>query len=506
MVKLENILFATDFSKSADNVLQYATSLAASAQLAREVLDGQPGARDRYLGLLRAGGSQYPYDLLKRAGVDLASPAPYRALEAQMNWAMDEIEKIAKGKLPAEATGKFIAAPFHASDGKAWPDGKNIAFAHWGGGGGENVQQLRADARTQAEQALALAPNLAEAHLAIGYSDYYGHGDYAGALSAFAAALKVRPNDGGALAAQGYVLRRQGRFEAAIAALQQALARDPRSPGVLVQIAISYWHQRKYDETQVWAQRALDVDPKHVSACQIINKVYLKIGNIDRFAAWTVSQAIAWALPEERVAVLKRVTADMQQVYATGGLSGVRRFMVDQITNPQLDFDVLLKMAFFRAVLYGAGGRLNEAFDCLDQAIASRDPALVHLAVAPEWDSMRGDHGRGAGQPDERRANRLRDPLVQFVGNDAADVICLEDLRVLAHFGFPPLSPPEGTCPPHAPQGGLTPCTGNEPTGQPHPPGRSSGPPQPGPSAGGPASGHEGGWPRSSGDERRTRR
>ena len=88
---------------------------------------------------------------------------------------------------------------------------------------------------------------------------------------------------------------------------------------------------------------------------------------------------------------MKQVTADMQQVYATAGLSGVRRFMVDQITNPQLDFDVLLKMAYFRAVLYGAAGRLDEAFDCLDQAIACRDPALVHLAVAPDWDSLRDD-------------------------------------------------------------------------------------------------------------------
>jgi oligoendopeptidase F len=75
-------------------VYQYATSLAASTQLAREVMDGKPGAKDRYLGLLKAGGSRYPYELLKDAGVDLASPAPYRALEAQMNWAMDEIEKI----------------------------------------------------------------------------------------------------------------------------------------------------------------------------------------------------------------------------------------------------------------------------------------------------------------------------------------------------------------------------------------------------------------------------
>ena len=49
--------------------------------LARDVIDGKPGARDRYLGLLKAGGSRYPYELLKEAGVDLATPAPYRALE-----------------------------------------------------------------------------------------------------------------------------------------------------------------------------------------------------------------------------------------------------------------------------------------------------------------------------------------------------------------------------------------------------------------------------------------
>ena len=83
-------------------VYQYATSLAASTQLAAEVLDGKPGARDRYLGLLKSGGSRYPYELLKEAGVDLASPAPYRALEAQMNWAMDEIEKIV-ARRPAAA-------------------------------------------------------------------------------------------------------------------------------------------------------------------------------------------------------------------------------------------------------------------------------------------------------------------------------------------------------------------------------------------------------------------
>ena len=75
-------------------VFQYATSIAASSLFAERVLKGEPGARERYLALLSAGGSDYPYELVKRAGVDLASPAPYRAVIARMDRIMDQIETI----------------------------------------------------------------------------------------------------------------------------------------------------------------------------------------------------------------------------------------------------------------------------------------------------------------------------------------------------------------------------------------------------------------------------
>jgi oligoendopeptidase F len=75
-------------------VFQYATSIAASSLLADAVLAGEPGAAQRVLDLLRAGGSADPYDLVKSAGVDLAGEAPYRALVARMNRLMDEIEAI----------------------------------------------------------------------------------------------------------------------------------------------------------------------------------------------------------------------------------------------------------------------------------------------------------------------------------------------------------------------------------------------------------------------------
>ena len=75
-------------------VFQYATSIAAASQIAATLVKGEAGARERYLRLLSAGGSDYPYELVKAAGVDLATPAPYQALAARMNRIMDEIEAI----------------------------------------------------------------------------------------------------------------------------------------------------------------------------------------------------------------------------------------------------------------------------------------------------------------------------------------------------------------------------------------------------------------------------
>jgi oligoendopeptidase F len=75
-------------------VFQYATSIAASSLFAESILKNEPGARERYLKLLSAGSSDYPYELVKAAGVDLASPAPYQAVAARMNRIMDEIEAI----------------------------------------------------------------------------------------------------------------------------------------------------------------------------------------------------------------------------------------------------------------------------------------------------------------------------------------------------------------------------------------------------------------------------
>ncbi len=79
-------------------VFQYATSIAGGTMFADRLLTGdeasRTAARRDYLAVLSAGGSDYAYDLLRNAGIDLATDAPYDALISRMDRVMDEIETI----------------------------------------------------------------------------------------------------------------------------------------------------------------------------------------------------------------------------------------------------------------------------------------------------------------------------------------------------------------------------------------------------------------------------
>ncbi len=75
-------------------VYQYATSYTASSALAEQILGGDGEARERYLRLLGAGGSDYPIDLLKAAGVDMATSVPFELAMRRMNRILDAVERM----------------------------------------------------------------------------------------------------------------------------------------------------------------------------------------------------------------------------------------------------------------------------------------------------------------------------------------------------------------------------------------------------------------------------
>ena len=173
----------------------------------------------------------------------------------------------------------------------------------WFGGGGESVKELNAQALADAQRASALAPELPASQLALGYSEYWGRGDYASALNAFAAALKLRPNDADTLAARSYVERRQGRFDAAIASLQQALALDPRNSSFAFELGTTYAMANRYADADTWYQRALALDPDNRNAkSNYALNIVLQSGDVAR--ALAAAQGDAPVLQIQRVSLL----------------------------------------------------------------------------------------------------------------------------------------------------------------------------------------------------------
>lgn len=80
--------FYTDFY-----VYQYATGYAAASAFAKSILDGKENAVEKYKGFLKAGGSDYPIDILKNAGVDMTTDEPIKATIKRFNELLDMLDK-----------------------------------------------------------------------------------------------------------------------------------------------------------------------------------------------------------------------------------------------------------------------------------------------------------------------------------------------------------------------------------------------------------------------------
>jgi oligoendopeptidase F len=75
-------------------VYQYATGISGAYALSGRILRGEPGAVDDYLGFLKSGGSMYPLDVLKKAGVDLTTPKPVEETFTVMESNIDRLEEL----------------------------------------------------------------------------------------------------------------------------------------------------------------------------------------------------------------------------------------------------------------------------------------------------------------------------------------------------------------------------------------------------------------------------
>jgi len=75
-------------------VYKYATGLSAAVALSQRVLNNESGAVEKYLGFLKSGGSKFPLETLRNAGVDMATPEPIKSTSALFEKRLSELEAL----------------------------------------------------------------------------------------------------------------------------------------------------------------------------------------------------------------------------------------------------------------------------------------------------------------------------------------------------------------------------------------------------------------------------
>jgi TolB-like protein/Tfp pilus assembly protein PilF len=126
-----------------------------------------------------------------------------------------------------------------------------------------------------AEQALALAPNLPEARMALGNFYYYGKREYENALGEYRRVLELRPNDIHAQEQVAFIYRRQGQWQLALSEMAKCEGRDPRNVTLIGNIGTTYLNLRMWKDAIRVGSRALALDPNNVVGMRAVFCAYV---------------------------------------------------------------------------------------------------------------------------------------------------------------------------------------------------------------------------------------
>ncbi|GAH54424.1 unnamed protein product, partial [marine sediment metagenome] len=125
----------------------------------------------------------------------------------------------------------------------------------------DRSEERLAMAKEAVDRAFQLNPNLPEVYIALGWYHYHGYLDYDRALEQFAIARKSQPNNSNILGGIGFVQRRQGKFEQALANIKRACELDPRSGKLAEEVGETYMLLRNYPEAERYFNRAISLSP-----------------------------------------------------------------------------------------------------------------------------------------------------------------------------------------------------------------------------------------------------
>jgi TolB-like protein/Tfp pilus assembly protein PilF len=126
-------------------------------------------------------------------------------------------------------------------------------------------------AQASVQRALALAPDLGEAHLAQALVYYHGKRDYSRAFQELALANRTLPNSAEVYSLAGSIARRQGHWDDALRNLEKAFELDPRNPQIVNSLCVVYDLLRRYDDEGAVFDRAAVANPATRNYSQMVH-------------------------------------------------------------------------------------------------------------------------------------------------------------------------------------------------------------------------------------------
>ena len=130
----------------------------------------------------------------------------------------------------------------------------------------EPTDAWKTKARTEAETALRLQPNLAEAHFAFGQCIYWMEKDYERALEQFEIASRLSPSSGDTDRLIAAIKRRQGKWEEALEAYERVAKLDPQKPNTVRELVFTNTSMRRWPEAARWGERMRAMAPASLVA------------------------------------------------------------------------------------------------------------------------------------------------------------------------------------------------------------------------------------------------
>ena len=237
----------------------------------------------------------------------------------------------------------------------------------------EAVRDTFDKGQADARKALALAPNLAEGHLALARFLYLGTLDFTGAMQEYERAMALAPGNARVVRLYGGFLGKMGRTDAGLAAGRRAIVLDPLAPDTHEALGASLFFARRYEQAVAHLDDAIALDSEDSTAYDYRGLAYYALGNFPRARASCEIKPEVWM---SRLCLAMTYDKLARHADAEAVLAKLKASMGDA-------------SAYQYAEIYAQWRDTPKALEWLETALRLSDTGLVQLKTDPLVDPLR---------------------------------------------------------------------------------------------------------------------